>query len=446
MTRPALSFLRACNPARGKPARVPDLPRYLLGAGLARLAVEGHATALVLLALDRTGDARTAGVLLAVLLAPSLVAGPLGGTLLDRVRRRRATYVGALAFLATCIGSLSILLGPRLGAAPILAALLAGCTLTVVSGGLSSLVPDLTRGTPSARAFGLDSIAYSAASVAGPSLAAAVASTLGAAAAVQACAVLVAVGALLVGTLDLPATAPQERRAVGLLRQTGAGLKHMVTVRPLSVVTVGSTLAFVGFGPVALATALVAGTLGHDRSAGGLALSGFAAGALLGSLLVTVLRTPRSSPELLVLGSLAATGVFLGLAGLAPRFDVMVACFALAGLVNGPGLVTTFAIRADCSPAGMRTQIFTTAASLKGAAGAVGAALGGTLAAFGARGLLVTMGSIHVLGALAGLGVALAYRSRRRRAAEAVAAVSGAAESVAAESVAAESVEVEDLR
>ena len=58
----------------------------------------------------------------------------------------------------------------------------------------------------------------------------------------------------------------------------------------------------------------------------------------------------------------------------------MIAAVALAGVADGPQLTAVFAVRHREAPARLRAQVFTTAASLKIAAGALGAALAGHLA------------------------------------------------------------------
>ncbi|KUL22411.1 hypothetical protein [Actinoplanes awajinensis] len=75
------------------------LARYLVAAVGARLADEGARVAIVLLALERTGDARLGGLLVAALMVPHVLAAPLVGAAADRVRRRKPLY--AAAFLAT---------------------------------------------------------------------------------------------------------------------------------------------------------------------------------------------------------------------------------------------------------------------------------------------------------------------------------------------------------
>ena len=58
----------------------------------------------------------------------------------------------------------------------------------------------------------------------------------------------------------------------------------------------------------------------------------------------------------------------------------MIAAVAIAGVADGPQLAAIFAVRHRETPQRLRGQVFTTAASLKITAGAVGAAVAGSLA------------------------------------------------------------------
>jgi sugar phosphate permease len=98
---------------------------------------------------------------------------------------------------------------------------------------------------------------------------------------------------------------------------------------------------------------------------------------------------------------LAGLGLF-GLAilawPLAPSFPVALVLVALAGVVEGPSFAATFATRQRWSPAALRGQIFTTAASLKLGAFAIGSALAApTVAQGGVDGTLVAVGTIQLL-------------------------------------------------
>jgi hypothetical protein len=82
-------------------------------------------------------------------------------------------------------------------------------------------------------------------------------------------------------------------------------------------------------------------------------------------------------------------------------------------VVEGPAFAATFATRQRWSPPTLRGQIFTTAASLKLGAFAVGSALAGpALARAGVTGMLVAVGGLQLLGVV--LGWARGARSRAR--------------------------------
>ena len=76
----------------------------------------------------------------------------------------------------------------------------------------------------------------------------------------------------------------------------------------------------------------------------------------------------------------------------------------MAGALEGPVLASTLAVRELWSPASMRTQVVTTAASLKFGGFALGSAgAGAAVAAYGVTGGLVVAASAQVAGIVAGL-------------------------------------------
>jgi hypothetical protein len=113
-----------------------------------------------------------------------------------------------------------------------------------------------------------------------------------------------------------------------------------------------------------------------------------------------------------VLGSTLVMGVSMAAAAVAPGW-LTLAAVALAGAGEGPQLTALFAIRHRETPARMRGQVYTTAASLKIAGLAAGAALGGPLAGHSVTTCLLVAAGIELLAAASGL---LAGTSRGRRA------------------------------
>ena len=78
--------------------------------------------------------------------------------------------------------------------------------------------------------------------------------------------------------------------------------------------------------------------------------------------------------------------------GAAPSLRIALVAAFVAGLFDGPLLAATLNLRQRFAPAWLRTQVFTTAASLKIGAFAVGSALAGPMAAWvGPRGMLWTI-------------------------------------------------------
>ncbi|MEU8813285.1 MFS transporter [Actinoplanes sp. NPDC048796] len=182
------------------------LTRYVGAAVCARLADEGARVAILLLALDQTGDEALGGLLIAALMVPHVVAAPITGALADAVHRRRLFYVLAfLGYAGALLTGAELIAHSTWAAAAFL--ILAGCCAPLLIGGLSSLLPDLVPARLE-RAFGFDVMSYSIAGIAGPALAAVLADLAGASWSVVGLVTLVVAGAVLVASLPL-GTAPR---------------------------------------------------------------------------------------------------------------------------------------------------------------------------------------------------------------------------------------------
>ncbi|UNS99508.1 MFS transporter [Streptomyces tubbatahanensis] len=370
---------------------------YLATAFLARLADEGVAVALALLALERTGSPALGAYVLTAWLAPHAVAAPVAGALAERARRPRLFHGGALAVFGTAIAVLGLTVGRAPAWLPVTAAVLGGCAGPVVTGSLSSLLGSLVpEGRARSRAYALDAASYNAAAVTAP---AAVSTTVAVSSAGPGAALLaVSAGcATLLAATTLPhparlaAVDAGPARSAGALRdRLTAGVRVLWSVPQLRALTVATCVAFLGIGGLPVAAVLLAGDAGTAGAAGNAAASGradgggvlmtaFAVGGLVGSL---GLARWRGAPEAgrLALGSLCATALALAGAALAPAFPLTVALFALAGLGDGPLLTATLRLRAEHAPAGARTQVFTLGAGLKLTSAAAGSALVGLLA------------------------------------------------------------------
>jgi hypothetical protein len=349
-----------------------QLVHYLAAALLARTADEGARVALVLLALDRTGSAAVGGTLVATLLVPHIVAAPLIGTLVDRSRRPAVALGGAIAVFAVGLAATVALLGHAPLWSTYLVIAVAGCCGPAVSGGLTSRLASLTGTGQQARAFGLDSLFYNVAGMAGPAAVGLITAAAGPGTAALTLAAAAGLGACCVVTLHLSAnnTTAEQAPAVGLF--TGAGaIARDPALRALTLTTGFGQLGSGGLAIVATTLAAAA----HEPARAGLLLSVVAAGAFAGSLLWIWRPLPAPSAPLVTAWTMAGTGVPVALAAAAHSLTLTAALFALSGIFSGPFAAALFLARNQLAAETTRTQVFTIGAGVKTAASALGAGL-----------------------------------------------------------------------
>ncbi|MEU9121657.1 MFS transporter [Streptomyces sp. NPDC048506] len=379
------------------------LPLYLATAFFARLADEGMAVAVALLALERSGSAAQGAFVLTAWMAPHVVAAPLVGAFATRMRRPRLCHLAALGGFATAIVTLSALVGRAPAPVVLAVALTGGACGPAVSGGLSGLIAALLpSGERRDRAYALDAAVYNAASVAGPAAVSVVTALASPGAAMTLLGGAAAVGAVLVTGLPYGAAdqvTPGPLPARGTLRtDLTAGLTALWRIRELRAITAGTCLAFGGVGGLTTTAVLLAGHRGHP-GAGGALMTAFAVGALLGALAVARWQPPVPDQRLVVL-ALCGTGLALGAAALVPSPAAGAVLFVLAGVCDGPLLTATLRIRAAYAPPRARAQVFTLGAGLKITAAACGAPLVGTAAALPPPLLLLAIAAVQLCAAL----------------------------------------------
>ena len=118
----------------------------------------------------------------------------------------------------------------------------------------------------------------------------------------------------------------------------------------------------------------------------------------------------RVSPERVIIYGTAMFGLAVATWPLARSLPVAVVLIGIGGVVSGPLLVATFAMRQRYTPRNLLAQVSTAGASLKIGAYAVGASAGGWLVpTAGARWGLGVVAALHFIAAAVGF---LAGRSR----------------------------------
>jgi MFS family permease len=356
---------------------------YLAGATAARAGDEMSGPALLLLGFAVTGRPAVGSGLLAGVTIAGAAGGPVFGALLDRSHRPDRVLAWALGGYALGITAVQAALGRLPALAAVLVALAAGLFSPAVAGGWTAQLPRVVTGRELDRGSALDAMTYSAASLAGPALAAAVAAGLGARTAVLTAAALVA--------LAIPAACSLSRYRPGgphevtgqlaLHRQLVAGFAAIAARRPLLRATATSAVSYAGIGMLLVCCPVLGAQRLGAPARGALLISAMA----VASLAVNVALARRAGqagpgrPDTRVLGSTLVMGASMAAAAVAPGW-LTLAAVALAGAGEGPQLTALFAIRHRETPARMRGQVYTTAASLKIAGLAAGAALGGPLA------------------------------------------------------------------
>jgi MFS family permease len=401
------------SPAPGAPPRHPGLaaqpgyPAFLLAATLARLASEMFPVAAVLLVLDRTGRPGLAGAVVAATTLPAVVTGPVLGAWLDRTGRRRLALASNQVLLAASLLGILAAAGRAPGWALLLLAALAGVTGPLATGGYTSMIPVLVPERLLARANALEASSFNTAAIAGPAVAGVVAATAGPAGAVLAEAALA--GLALPAIARMPRVAPPAGdHPASLATAIRQGLAHLARTPVLRGVTVATAVGMGGTGLLTLALPFWAERLGAGRAGAGYLWAALEAGAIAGAL-AAARPTAAWPPQRVVLAGLGLFGLVLAAWPLAPSFPAALALVALAGLAEGPAFAATFATRQRWSPPSLRGQIFTTAASLKLGAFAVGSALAGpVLSRADVAGTLVAVGTIQLLAV--GLGHAAGAR------------------------------------
>src|SRR5215218_5591122 len=392
MTSPASSA-----PPRpgGLPAQ-PGYPAFLLAATLARLATEMFPVAAVLLVLDRTGRPGLAGAVVAATTLPAVVTGPVLGAWLDRTPRRRVALASNQVLLAISLLGILAGAGRTPGWVLVLLAALAGLTGPLATGGYTSMIPLLVPERLLARANALEAASFNTAAIAGPAVAGAVAATAGPAGAVLAGLALPAIARL--PWIGVPA-GDDPAPLAATIRQ---GLAHLARTPVLRGVTVATAVGLGGSGLLTLAMPFWAERLGAGRAGSGYLFAALEAGAIAGALVAARPAAPWP-PQRVVLAGLGLFGLAVIAWPLAPSFGAALAMAALAGMVEGPAFAATFATRQRWSPPNLRGQIFTTAASLKLGAFAIGSAVAGpALGLAGVNGILVAAGAVQLLGVALG--------------------------------------------
>ena len=334
------------------------------------------------LVLERTGNAALAGVVAAAAVGPLVLSALLGGAIIDRVGRKRvsmaADALSALAVVAIPLADAAV--GFNIGILIVLVAL--GAVFDGPGAGArEALTFDVAAdsGISLERLTGLRETLQGIGQLAGPGLAGLLIFAVGTLPALWVTSGLFVVALTVIGLtaprIALSFSAPAAERYWPSVRTGFVYLWRDRTLRAVALV-VGVILFFVAPLESIVLPAYFARE-GDVRDLG-LVLSAFAVGGIVGSLGYGLLaRRIRRRP--LLLGSLFATALTMGLLALLPGTPGLMVIAAFIGLVAGPINPLTSVIMQERTPDHLRGRVIGSINSLALAGAPVGLLIAGPL-------------------------------------------------------------------
>ena len=378
-----------------------SLVHYLFGALPARLGDEMSSQAILLLGLGASASAGVDSTLLAALTLSAAPGGPLLGAVLNRAARPGNILAGALALYAAGLGLITLLVGHAPLALPLGVALLAGFFMPAISGGWSSRLKSFIADEHMTRASAIDATTFNIAGLAGPAMAGLIAAAYGVHWA------MIALIGLLVMALPMAWSLPARPAAArdsapeqlsSFWHDVGGGFKAIVAKRPLLRITLMSVVSYFGIGLLWVACPLVGKHLFGNAGYGGVLMSALSVGALAAT--AAYAKWPsRRSPEVIALWTTIILAAAMLILAFAHNKPTALAAMFLAGVADGPQLAAIFAVRHREAPERARSQVFTTGASLKITAAAIGSALAGQIAGHSLRATILAAAGVQILAA-----------------------------------------------
>ncbi|MGW5683131.1 MFS transporter [Nonomuraea sp. NPDC003754] len=195
----------------------------------------------------------------------------------------------------------------------------------------------------------------------------------------------------------------------GMRRELIDGFAALARNGSLRRATLASMISYAGLAMLVVSAPLLGTNLLGDPGYGALLLSVLAAAALVANAVLA--RFPATRPDIVVPVSALVIGAGLALAAFAGTFAWAVLAVALVGVGEGPQLTALFAVRHREAPSRLRTQVFTTGASLKITSFALGSAAAGPLAGHSPTAALLVGAAVQLTAAAA---FVLSYRPARR--------------------------------
>ncbi|MFD2764563.1 MFS transporter [Micromonospora eburnea] len=367
-----------------------------LGALMARTGDEMAGTAVLLFAYGGSSPDDGAAVF-GLLAVAAAVGGPLLGVWLDRARSSGPLAL-SLASFTVGLAAVGVALHQGHEGLAMVVAVLAGLFGPAVAGGWSASLtdPDAARAQ---RLAVFDASSYSLAGLVSPALAGAAYAIVGSNAPLVL--TLLLLGA---GTVCAPfarvlrhENSDEDARQSHPLADLRRGIAAITHQPRLRAATVSSCVAFFGFGLFAVLVPAIGQEQFGSPAAGSILLVVLAVAALASNALLDR-RGALHRPGRVLTWATVLVGLGIAIAAAGHPVTTILAAVVI-GAGDGPQLAGLIQIRHQEASAHLRTQIFTTGASLKITASGIGALAAASLMHAGLAVALLTAAAAHLVAA-----------------------------------------------
>lgn len=385
--------------------RSPALRRAQLSFGLAWASEWAVTVAVGILAFEH-GGTTAVGIVGMVRLLPAAVVAPVAAVVTDRHRRERV-LVGVGLVRAVVLAAAGMAVGVLSTPVPAYVLIaIAALAHTLYRPAHSALLPSIcTTATELTSANVVRGLLDSSSVVLGPLIAGLLIAPIGVDGVLLVCAAAALVSAWLIARVSYEApprlSAAQPATALRDAMEGLAVIAGRPDLRLLTWLACAQTFTRGCFAVFAVVVALR--LLGLQESGVGVLTAGFGAGAVLGSLTVSLLVRSTGFGRWLAVG-VAAWGIpFIALAGTSNEV-VAIALLAIVGIANAIVDVSLFTLLQWLVPDQLMGRVFTSDEALLTLAVAVGSlATPGLVGLFGIRGALIACGAVAPIGALLAL-------------------------------------------
>ena len=352
-------------------------------------------TALPLLVLALTGSGLAMGLVGAIDTGADFVMAVFAGAMADRGDRKRMMFLADLgrAILTALIPLSALVHGPTM-----VVLLLVTGPLAILRGffraGYLASMPNLVGRSQLPRGNAILETAYSASFILGPAIAGFLVTVIGPGPTLAVDAASFAIASIGLFLIRRDLKAPSDRPPSRMIDDIREGVVYVARHPVLRTVILLFALASALLISVGAAmTFRIVRDLGQSPAAFGLALTGFGAGTLVGSILATRLGLGTNVARVMVFSLLVMGGSLIGIAAIG-SLPVLVAMAGLSGAGEAALAVVYVSVRAANSPDALVGRIASTARAVSLGLMPIGALIGGILIdAIGGTGTLVVIGA-----------------------------------------------------